>query len=231
MRYLLLISLALSTACGAANSYPNDLADTVCEIRAKVYHGEPSTDARSTVLVKTETGMCTGTYIAPAVVLTAAHCTNPPTVYYSGKEYQVVHTEIHPEYDRGRLYADLQLLWLDDTLPAQPISIGLPEVGTALIQGYGETETGEYTGLNEASITVAGFKNGKLYTEYKDTPGPDACFGDSGGPVYQNGKLVGVTSHGLANTPDPCGYGGAYTIPSLFADWVLDLVSMAVETC
>lgn len=60
--------------------------------------------------------------------------------------------------------------------------------------------------------------------------GVDACFGDSGGPLYleaeaESGKdfyLVGVTSRAYSGVPQnaPCAYGGIYVRPDAFVDWI-----------
>ena len=56
--------------------------------------------------------------------------------------------------------------------------------------------------------------------------GVDACFGDSGGPLYlltdEGDFLVGITSRAYAGAPDsrPCMYGGIYSRPDYVLDWI-----------
>jgi secreted trypsin-like serine protease len=54
--------------------------------------------------------------------------------------------------------------------------------------------------------------------------GTDACFGDSGGPVYINTAngpgLIGVVSRGIASYGQPCGDGGIYVRADQVADWI-----------
>lgn len=56
--------------------------------------------------------------------------------------------------------------------------------------------------------------------------GVDACYGDSGGPLYlltdEGDFLIGVTSRSLAGVPEdaPCKYGGIWTRPDYFLDWI-----------
>jgi hypothetical protein len=65
--------------------------------------------------------------------------------------------------------------------------------------------------------------------------GVDACYGDSGGPLYlltgEGDYLIGVTSRSLAGVPDgePCKYGGIWTRPDYFLDWIEDVSGMRVD--
>jgi len=56
--------------------------------------------------------------------------------------------------------------------------------------------------------------------------GVDACFGDSGGPLYlttdDGHALVGITSRAYSGVPGdrPCAYGGIYVRPDAILDWM-----------
>ncbi|HMV69405.1 MAG TPA: trypsin-like serine protease [Myxococcota bacterium] len=56
--------------------------------------------------------------------------------------------------------------------------------------------------------------------------GVDACFGDSGGPLYLESPhgtfLVGITSRAYIGVPynEPCGHGGIYTRPDSVLSWI-----------
>jgi uncharacterized protein (TIGR03382 family) len=58
--------------------------------------------------------------------------------------------------------------------------------------------------------------------------GVDACFGDSGGPLFREidgtNYLVGVTSRAYMGVPynEPCGHGGVYTRPDSVLKWIED---------
>lgn len=233
-------TLALLTGCGEypPRSYPRSIDTTFCDTaaiastRAAIVHGEVSSDDRSTVEVFADRGYCSGTMIGDGIVLTAAHCGEATTVRAGSSRVSVVHTELHPDYDPESLHADLALVFLAYELNNVPNApIGIPEAGKALIQGYGADEHGEAGTLREATVTVDGFSGGKAWTTSTGAPSGDSCFGDSGGPMYQRGKLVGITSHGTAGANADCGYGGAYTTPASYLDWITEQTAISGESC
>jgi len=65
--------------------------------------------------------------------------------------------------------------------------------------------------------------------------GVDACFGDSGGPLYlmtdEGAYLVGITSRALAGAPGnaPCYYGGIYGRPDYIIDWIEEESGQTLE--
>ena len=142
--------------------------------QAIVGGGAPSTDgvARSIVTIVGSRGnFCTGSLIAPKIVLTAAHCVQP------GAEYRIVDNSsgqpalqtvrsiaIHPGFKMDamlahRATADVALLQLDQ--PAKdkaPATLGMPNVPIAVggrftIAGIGVTVRGD--GKSGGTIRVA----------------------------------------------------------------------------
>lgn len=202
---------------------------------------------------------CTGVLVAPTVVLTANHCldvratdvklaTNDYT--RGGEKLEVDFQQAYP----GAWYDtyDIGVIVLEE--PAQtaprPIAQGcileryLTEGAPVTIVGYGATDYhgNQYgTELNEGFTTV----DDPDCTEMpgclrKISPGGevgagatdnvDACYGDSGGPLYLNTErgdfLVGLTSRGYDGVSVPCRDGGIYVRPDAVLDWIEDVTGV-----
>lgn len=155
-----------------------------------------------------KTCLHTGVLVAPAVVLTAAHCVygfdssevlapyakNGPVRRHA----KTVH--VHPDFQPGKIENDLAILVL-----TEPVDVGteLPAVhaGSLLpletkLQAVGRVKNGALSSahLYEANVTLVGFPgNTNLYGGHPQTVEK----GDSGGPVYLAGderRLVGIIS-------------------------------------
>ena len=193
---------------------------------------------------------CTGTLIAPDVVITAGHCiggiagvllnTND---YTSGGEYIAVKKEI--EYPNSWATVDVGLLLLDKSSSVEPRVIAqdcvLEEIydgADVQIVGYGALDIwgNQYgTKLMEATSTIADHDCTDMWRGCNSSVSPggelgaggngvDACFGDSGGPLYLLGDkghyLVGVTSRSYSNVYAPCEEGGIWGRPDSIIDWI-----------
>jgi secreted trypsin-like serine protease len=189
--------------------------------------GAASTDGvgRAIVTIVGSRGnSCTGSVIAPKVVLTAAHCVQPGADYrivdYSSGQptlQNVTRVAIHPGFKvdamlAHRATADVALLQLEQPAKGKvPAVVGMPDIpiaagGRFTIAGIGVTVRGD--GKSGGTIRAAGLvatgKPGTLQIRLVDPVGGGtrdglgACTGDSGGPVFadkQGGPvIIGVIS-------------------------------------
>lgn len=183
------------------------------------------TIARSIVTVIGSRGnVCTGSMIAPTIVLTAGHCITPNTSYrvidYTTRPPRLISAQkvvTHPQFNMQamnahRATADVALLQLPSPVPGKsPATLGAPRIpimpGTPFtVAGIGATASGSDAGVGTvraAGLVVTG-KPGTLQVRLVDPltqnarTGMGACTGDSGAPAIedQNGLsvIVGVVS-------------------------------------
>jgi len=164
-------------------------------------------------IVGSRGNFCTGSLIAPSLVLTVAHCVQP------GSDYKIVHygadkkpelqdvkaVAIHPGFRMAemlahRATADVALLRL--AVPANgktPARLSAPQLPLApgnafAIAGVGVTVRGDgkSAGVTRSAALVATGKPGTLQIRLVDPtgqgtqPGLGACTGDSGAPVFED---------------------------------------------
>lgn len=184
--------------------------------QAIVGGGTPQMDgvARAVVTIVGSRGnFCTGSLIAPHVVLTVAHCVQP------GADYKIVDrgadgqsqllnvriVAIHPSFNMQamlahRATADVALLQLEIPLKGKStVPVGMPTIpiqvgGRFTIAGIGVTVRGD--GKSGGTIRVAGLvatgQPGTFQIRLVDPvtngvrDGIGACTGDSGGPVFED---------------------------------------------
>lgn len=208
---------SLAVAAGVAIAAPPPAGADVQP--AQITNGALDNDDRDLGVVGLETNVlpyCSGTLIAPRVVLTAAHCVvdHPPTRVFVGTQpgvdgmtVAVVDVRVEPSFDRASLRGDVAALRLDRPIDAASWPVLPAEDAAALdggelrLVGFGRTSAADTalprkrTGAASiASVAAASF-------EFAPSPS-QTCAGDSGGPAFLTvggvEYLAGVTSSGDA---------------------------------
>lgn len=205
--------------------------------------------ARAIVMVVDARGdLCTGTTLAPDLVLTAAHCVTRLTVYQvkvfqSGRAISVRSIVVHPQfnlesYANSRATADLALVKITTPLPetVTPAPLAASRrvaVGENLvIAGFGVTAPGTAKGLGlprMATLAVTG-KPGSLQIRLVDPStnnsraGLGGCTGDSGAPVFErSAALIGVVSWSTGpQEAEGCGGLTGVTPLLLYRNWIVE---------
>ncbi len=205
---------------------------------------------------------CTGTLIAADVVVTAAHCISNQvsgvvigTTNWLGDDGEILDVvDIAVSRD-----ADIAVLKLERESEFKPRAVGfgcvvddfledgapVAVVGYGATDGYGRQNTTQlmegYTVVtdHDCSATSRGCQSdispgGEIGA---GGDGVDACFGDSGGPLYlltdRGDFLVGVTSRAFNDVNPPCGLGGIWVRPDAFIEWIEDEMNIDIPepTC
>jgi secreted trypsin-like serine protease len=193
---------------------------------AVVGGGTPQTDgvARAVVTIVGSRGnFCTGSLIAPKVVLTVAHCVQPGADYkildrIANGQPQLLDVRtvaIHPSFNMQamqahRATADVALLQLEIPLKGKStVPVGAPnipiKVGSRFtIAGIGVSVRGDGKsgGATRVAALVATGRPGTFQIRLVDPvtngvrDGIGACTGDSGGPMFED-KPSGAVLVGL----------------------------------
>ncbi len=185
--------------------------------------------AASTLIIAKGSQLCTGSIVAPDLVLTAAHCIGSakpdPAQYraifvlnldhgFGGRVVGISGVERHPGWDEYRERNDIALLRLAGPLLAGyrpvelfPVTSVLYRGQVAILSGFGVTDPHQSDSgtLRKASVHITNPSLSFTEVVVDQTQGHGSCYGDSGGPAFVLGPdqrllLWGVISQAYPNT-------------------------------
>lgn len=237
LRWSVLLGAISAWGCGS----PQESSETKIYGGSKVEKdGWPSTVAVTGFLL----GMrCSGTAVAPNLVITAAHCLDgysaAGTNVYTGEgawlglakgQYKASKINRSPKYsqsDEGwndigyiKLAKPLDLprsafvkILVDEKEREELLQVG----NISRIVGYGNRESGGFGQKYEADAKITGLNSNEIAI---GGDGIDSCQGDSGGPAYGQlasgeWRVYGVVSRGGA-----CGTGGIWGLMHANICWI-----------
>jgi V8-like Glu-specific endopeptidase len=213
--------LAAAGACGVVPPAPSPAVERQAVVGGVLEPGYPAVAA--IVPVSPLCGepdeaapvICTGTLVAPRVVLTAAHCVENADVSQvlsvvfasetaralPSERVRVVEGRPHPAWRAGE--NDIGVLILAQDAPVAPVPLAGPALSadvvgwTTRVVGFGRDDQGRTGSRRSGTARVTAVKEGSFTISV--APGM-SCGGDSGGPSFLETdgteRIIGITSYG-----------------------------------
>ena len=168
--------------------------------------------------------LCSGTMIAPDVVLTASHCVTKTAsnhiVNLKGHRYGVSKVRVHPlaqTLSNGDIIYDLALLYLRRNPKSNYFPIitsRKAQAGDSIyIYGYGLDENQNTGQLKTGQMTVENVSSRWVFANYTGNGDSNTCEGDSGGPAFgvyldkNNQQYLGLIAVTAGGTLYDCSVG------------------------
>lgn len=235
IRAALILASVLSAILGCQSSVPVEPVGTAARPEGTIVGGREFDGLPAVGAFALSSGQhwCTGTLVAPRVVLTAAHCLVDHAagelefrigpVSASASERLAVRELIpHPSYRAGSFDYDIGVVLLDRAASVPPMRL-IDEMDASwadrelFFVGYGIVDgvTREGAG-RKRSVVIPIESVGSDRYRYR-SEGKNTCTGDSGGPAFwqspdREWRITGVVSHGDA----PCLEWGVNTRVDVF---------------
>ncbi len=217
-KVLAVLSIALLVGCGGGGG---GSGDNRCEAY-KVLNGDECTSDSLPVVqleINGDVG-CTGTIISNDHVLTAAHCVigaqSVIAKHDRGVQSVVTSAKVNPLYRVDPKAFDVGVFEFPNIAsnfgvsPARILLSRRLTVGDRIrVVGYGQDGTPALANGNPrgTELVVRAVSNGKVFTFFAEED-TGVCFGDSGGAITFDGRIVGTVQGGLnLLTPGSCASG------------------------
>ncbi len=258
--FLFLVLALLAVSC-ADNGFDPTL---VAQGRPIIYGSPDTNPAHDAVVAVTDRShqyFCSGTLIAPDVVMTAGHCLDGQSasnvdIFFGSDAYSgngsYVHTSelaVHPDYDGYNILNDISLARLASAAPSGvvpiphlPAGLGLSaadEGQTIEFSGFGLTEHGSDGQKLHVDGTIdtvcesgSGCGNVVPHAFGYQQAGGGPCSGDSGGPAFILRSGTEYVAGVTSYGDQNCTQFGVSTTVSDFAGWIENFIGgSGIEDC